>query len=423
MLEPGGPGRASVPGLAPGAVSAEPAGASGPEGRISAVDGLRGVAVALVVAFHYGLGLPGGFLGVDLFFVISGFVITRLLLAGRGLDRASLARFWFRRAKRLLPALFLVVAGVQAWMVVQNPPGLRSTANAQTLAALTYTSNWYAIVGHVGYWDVSQSSAPLNHLWSLAIEEQFYLVWPLLLAVFLGVAARRGVERPLRRLAVLAIGIAAVCYLLAAVFYEPGSYDRAYMGTDTRAGALLLGAVVACRPVSRRLVGAGPALAALLLLWGFARIDSGAFYTWQLPLAGVAAALLINAIAHHGEERADNRIVARVLENRPVMWVGRRSYGIYLWHWPVWVFLGVDYPGLSHTEAVALALGLSLVFAMASYRLVEFPVRYGTVRARIALPVFASCFAVLAILAYLPVANPLDATNGPIVSGPHVVKP
>ncbi|WP_460370734.1 acyltransferase family protein, partial [Actinocorallia lasiicapitis] len=160
--------------------------------RIPGIDGLRAVAVLGVMAFHFELGLDGGFLGVDLFFVISGFVITRLLAAERSSSgRIGLGRFWFRRVKRLMPALFVTVAAVQVWMVLQDPPGLRPTTNGQTLAALGYVSNWYAIVAQVDYWAVAGSAAPLSHLWSLAVEEQFYLCWPALLAVGLGCAAVR----------------------------------------------------------------------------------------------------------------------------------------------------------------------------------------------------------------------------------------
>lgn len=213
-------------------------------GRIDAIDGLRAVAVVAVMAFHYGIGLDGGFLGVDLFFVISGFVITRLLLTERArTPRPPLRSFWFRRVKRLLPAVLLVVGAVQTWMLLEDPAGLRPTVNAQTLAALTYTSNWYAILGHVDYWDATQEQAPLNHLWSLAVEEQFYLLWPLLLIGLTTWGARR-VRHPHR----LLLATAAVCYLLAYLLYLPGAEDRAYLGTDTRAGALLLGAVIAFRP-------------------------------------------------------------------------------------------------------------------------------------------------------------------------------
>ncbi|WST82252.1 acyltransferase (plasmid) [Streptomyces sp. NBC_01136] len=376
-------------------------------GRIDAIDGLRAVAVVAVMAFHYGIGLDGGFLGVDLFFVISGFVITRLLLTERArTPRPPLRSFWFRRVKRLLPAVLLVVGAVQTWMLLEDPAGLRPTVNAQTLAALTYTSNWYAILGHVDYWDATQEQAPLNHLWSLAVEEQFYLLWPLLLIGLTTWGARR-VRHPHR----LLLATAAVCYLLAYLLYLPGAEDRAYLGTDTRAGALLLGAVIAFRPglLSRF---AWPAVAVLGWLWCTADIASAAFYAWQLPLAGIAAAALIDTVAHAERFR-------RALSSRPLLWLGHRSYGLYLWHWPVWTYVGVDHPEWSQVTKVSVAVCASVLLSAAGYRLIERPVRVSAWRARVLLPVLTVCCVTLALVTTIPTADPVDARNGPIVTGPN----
>ncbi|MBB4790827.1 acyltransferase family protein [Streptomyces nodosus] len=376
--------------------------------RIDSIDGLRAVAVAAVMAFHYGTGLGGGFLGVDLFFVISGFVITRLLLTERArTPRPSLGSFWFRRVRRLLPAVLLVVAAVQVWMLLQRPVGLRHTVNAQTLAALTYTSNWYAVLGHVGYWDVTQEQAPLNHLWSLAVEEQFYLVWPLLLFALTTWGTGR-----IRRPQLLLLAAAAVCYLLAYLLYLPGDPDRAYLGTDTRAGALLLGAAIAFRPglFSRF---CWPAVAVLGWLWCTADIGSAAFYSWQLPLAGLAAAALIDAVAHGERFR-------KALSCRPLLWLGHRSYGLYLWHWPVWIYLVVNRPEWSQGAKASMALCMSVLLSAIGYRLVERPVRTSPWRPRVLLPVLAVCCATLALVTTAPVAAPVDARrNGPIVTGPN----
>ncbi|MEU3304514.1 acyltransferase [Streptomyces sp. NPDC006678] len=380
-------------------------------GRIDAIDGLRAVAVAAVMAFHYGAGLDGGFLGVDLFFVISGFVITRLLLAERArTPRPSLASFWFRRVKRLLPAVLLVVGAVQAWMLLQDPPGLRPTVNAQTLAALTYTSNWYAILGDIDYWDVTQEQAPLNHLWSLAVEEQFYLVWPVLLIALTTWGTGR-IRHPHR----LLLAAAAVCYLLAYLLYLPGAQERAYLGTDTRAGALLLGAVIAFRPglFSRFSWFSWPAVAVLGWLWCTADIDSAALYAWQLPLAGITAVTLIDTAAHKQRFR-------RTLSSRPLLWLGHRSYGLYLWHWPVWVYLGVNHPEWSQGARVSVAVCASVLLAAAGYRLIERPVRTSSWRPRTLLPVLTACCVMVALVTTAPVAAPVDAHhNGPIVTGPN----
>ncbi|MEU2717681.1 acyltransferase [Streptomyces sp. NPDC007205] len=383
--------------------------------RIPSIDGLRALAVLGVVAYHFQLPLLGGFLGVDLFFVISGFVITRLLVTQREKDlRPARLDFWYRRAKRLLPAMLLVVAAVQAWMLIQDPPGLRPTVNGQTLAALTYLSNWYAITAHIGYWSVGLDAAPLNHLWSLAVEEQFYLVWPLALAAaltFLPVRVSR------RALAVAAVIGAGASYTLALHWYVPGAPERAYLGTDTRAGALLLGAVVALRPV-RPPVFLTAALTAVSVAvlgvqWATADIDSADLYMWQLPVAGLAAAVVVNALAH-----TTPGALSRLLCAAPLQWVGLRSYAIYLWHWPVWIFLGIEFPELSHTARAATGFTAALALATLSYALVEQPIRARDLRPRVLLPVLAVCCALLAGATSLPVTAPMDAENGPVVTGP-----
>jgi peptidoglycan/LPS O-acetylase OafA/YrhL len=218
----------------------------GGTGRISAVDGLRALAVSAVIAFHFGLGVPGGFLGVDFFFVISGYVITRLLLIERCQTGAiGWTRFWARRARRLLPAVVVVLIAVQMWLRLGAPPELRGTTNAQTIAALTYVSNWYAIVANVGYWGAQIDATPLTHLWSLAVEEQFYVAWPLLLVAVLALTRSH-------RAVAVAAGLGAVAsYTTGVVLFHAEGVDRAYLGTDARAGALLLGvlcAVVLTRP-------------------------------------------------------------------------------------------------------------------------------------------------------------------------------
>ncbi|MDN3026025.1 acyltransferase [Streptomyces sp. S.PB5] len=386
-------------------------GAPGGTTRIPSIDGLRALAVLGVLVFHFELGLPGGFLGVDLFFVISGFVITRLLLARRELNpRPPQSDFWFRRAKRLLPAVLLTVAAVQTWMLLQDPPGLRTTVNGQTLAALTYVSNWYAITADVGYWAVGPEVAPLNHLWSLAVEEQFYLLWPLVLAGALAVLPAKASRRVL---AAAALAMAVAGYALAHHWYLPGASDRAYLGTDTRAGALLLGAVVALRPPRPTGWLAAVSVAVLGALWTTADIDSAALYAWQLPVAGLAAAVVVSFLA-----RTPADPLSRFLRSASLQWTGRRSYAIYLWHWPVWVFLGTEFPGTSHGARAVIATAATLVLAAASYALVEQPVRASRRRPLVVVPALAVCCALLAGASLLPVTAPVDAEQGPVVTGP-----
>ncbi len=346
-------------------------------GRIGAIDGLRAVAIAGVLAFHFGLGLPGGFLGVDLFFVISGFVVTRVLLREhQELGAIRLRSFWYRRAKRLLPALIVVLAAVQLWVRLDSSYTLHVATNDQSLAALTYTSNWFQILKHWSYWSPQQSLTPLNHLWSLAIEEQFYLLWPALVLVGL-----RWIPARLQIRSVAAMAVAS--YLLAYLLYRPSLLDRSYEGTDTRAGALLLGALVALvlarevpRWVSALWSGIGAAMV-LGLIWLTAHLDT-ALFSWQLPLAGVAAAVLVAHLA-----TCPSNPLTRVLDSRPVRAIGIISYGLYLWHWPVWVYLSSTPHVTTHLSKVVVTISVSLAAAALSYVLIERPIRRSQVSPRI----------------------------------------
>jgi peptidoglycan/LPS O-acetylase OafA/YrhL len=211
--------------------------------RVLALDGLRGVAVLAVIAFHEGV-LGGGFLGVDIFFVLSGFLITGLLLPGRSSSRGragGLAAFWARRVRRLLPAMILLLLTIQVWLRVAAPASQWRLVNGQTQAALAYVGNWYAVVARSGYWEAGAEQTPLLHLWSLAVEEQFYLAWPLVVSVML--ALGRGRVR--RWMTALTLGLAVVSLAATPLIYRLYGQDRAYYGTDTRVGVILLGAALA----------------------------------------------------------------------------------------------------------------------------------------------------------------------------------
>jgi peptidoglycan/LPS O-acetylase OafA/YrhL len=392
-----------------------------PQGRILAIDGLRAVAVLAVIAFHFGLGVTGGFLGVDLFFVISGFVITRLLLQRSRKSRIDLSRFWFARAKRLLPAVLLLLVTVQIWLRTDSTASLRDTTNAQSLAALVYGSNWYAIYGGLRYWDLAAEETPLNHLWSLAVEEQFYLLWPAVLIAALLAFSRK----------TLVAALAMACtgaYALAAFFYIPGSFERAYMGTDTRAAAMLVGCAVALVLVRRESVRyADPAiskfthhnlvgtlaLGLLVWLWCTASIDTANLYRWQLPLAGLAAAVLIAMAVH-----APRQGLFAVLASRPLVALGNISYGLYLWHWPVWVYLTINQPAWPHPQRVVVALGATFAISLASYFCVEKPIRRTRARARHVVPwlVLAAVAVAVSCLWFQP-PPPVEQQTGVVVSG------
>ena len=357
-------------------------------GHIPGLDGLRALAIVAVLLFHYWPGaLPGGFLGVDVFFVVSGFLITTLLLRevhDRG--RVDLPTFWRRRARRLLPALALVV--VTSVAVARLVGGdLLVGIGRQTLGALTFTSNWLEIGAGASYFH-STSPILLVNMWSLAVEEQFYLLWPFTLVLVLAVArtARQ------RVFGVAAIGLAST--LLMALLYSPGQdATRVYYGTDTHLVGLMAGATLALAwadPVHRaglrsrvwrRWRGAA-VLGSLLVLVALMRwTNEGSALTFRggIALASLATAVLVAGLL-------ESPSPWRRLMGSPVLgWVGERSYGIYLWHWPVVVIAGalVPYaPGTLRATLVLLcALALTLALAELSLRLVERPVRRRGIRA------------------------------------------
>lgn len=347
-----------------------------PRSHLASLDGLRGVAVLLVVAYHaLPERLPGGFVGVDVFFVLSGFLITALLLRER--ERTGTVRlrsFWVRRVRRLVPALLVMLTFVSAATLMvghETGSGLRS----QVVGALTWTSNWIQI--HQG-WSYSDQHLPplLNHLWSLGIEEQFYVLWPLLLLAALVVLKRR-----VSLYAVAALALVSIA--LMAFWYRGGDPNRAYMGLDSHAFGLLLGAALALStaphllrsiaeeptPASaarrRTLVGAlglvGIVTFAVLVAW-----NSDANFLGGLGLASLASVAVIHAAANPGP-------VASVLGWAPLRWLGERSYGLYLWHWPLIVFAVRLAPPTDAEVAGCLAVVVAVAVSAISYRWVEVP--------------------------------------------------
>ena len=341
------------------------------------LDGLRALAVAAVVVFHLReTGLTGGFLGVDTFFVLSGFLITTLLVLEWRRTRAiGLVAFWGRRARRLLPALIAVLVAVGIFAHFEVPTTELGRLRWDGIAGLFYVANWRFVASKQSYFDLFGAASPFRHLWSLAIEEQFYLVWPLVSMACLGLG--RGRLRVLA--AVAAVGTVVSVALMAGLF-NADDPSRAYYGTDTHAHPILIGVLLALVLVGRPTLGPGMqralnasgvvALAAIVAAFAFAHADSPTLYRGGSLAFAIAVAVVIASTL-----RAPNGPTAQLLRFRPFVMLGLISYGVYLWHWPIIVYATEVRVGLSGAALDAFRLGLTLAFALASYFLVERPIR------------------------------------------------
>lgn len=346
--------------------------------HVAALDGLRGLAVLGVLLFHAGQ-FGGGFLGVDLFFVLSGFLITGLLLkeAGAGNGRIDLVAFWGRRARRLVPALAVMVAGTLLLVWAFSTASVLRQALDDAPWVVANLANWHYIADQAGYWQASGTQV-FSHLWSIAVEEQFYLLWPLLIAV-LARGGRAGAGD--RRVAVAAAAGAVLSLALMVTLVDPLDTTRVYEGTDTRAFALLLGSLMATAPATRLLNRLGERATSwwtLVLTAGIAaywctadgQASPGLFHG-GLFLHSLAAALLIALIA-----RSPRTPVGRGLGAPPLRRLGTLSYSLYLWHWPIYLLLTPDGLGLTGWSRTAVLLAVSLAAAWLSKTLVEDPVRF-----------------------------------------------
>ncbi len=356
-------------------------------GHSRPLDGIRACAVVAVLLFHAGLaGLAGGFLGVDAFFVLSGFLITSLLLAERQrYGRIAVGRFWVRRARRLLPALLVVVvATVVAGHYRLDSDALR-LLRTDAYATVAYVANWRMIFRGTGYVAATAAPSPLQHAWSLGIEEQFYLLWPLLI---LGLTAWWRIGRARWVLAVVCAAGAVVSAVLCARLYRPDAMARAYYGTDTRAQALLIGAALAAllvrRPTARTRrrpvpgVAGWAGVAVTAGLWHYGSDEAAWMYRGGLTVAALAtAAVIAHTVTSPGS------VLSRALSLPPLVGLGRISYGVYLWHWPLFTFVTTDATGLSRWPLFAVRLAGTLALALLSYYLIEQPVRRGVLERRL----------------------------------------
>jgi peptidoglycan/LPS O-acetylase OafA/YrhL len=343
------------------------------------LDGIRAIAVLSVILFHLNFGwASGGLLGVQVFFVLSGYLITDLLVAEYRRSRGiALAQFWIRRARRLLPALLVVLFVTVGWATLFDRSQL-AALRSDLPPGIFYYSNWWFIFHHVSYFAKFGPPSPLGHLWSLSIEEQFYLIWPLLILLAMRYIHNR------RTMILLTLAAAAASAIEMGVLFVPdGDPTRVYDGTDTRVFALLIGAALAMAlprhqtfaPVTvgaQRLldaVGGVSLVGIFLMFWLTSQYDSF-LYEGGMVLLALLTALLIAVTIHPASH------LEWLLGWEPLRWVGERSYGIYLWHYPV-IVLTTPLDASASVLRAILQIAATLILAALSWRFIEQPVRHG----------------------------------------------
>ena len=377
--------------------SASPeAGGSGTGSRVHympALDGVRAVSMLAIMAYHGGLSwIPGGFFAVDVFFVLSGFLITSLLIGERlSRGRIRLKAFWARRARRLLPALLVMIIAVTLYARFIAAPGMYPQLRSDALSALFYVANWHFILSGQNYFVANGPVSPLLHTWTLGIEEQFYLVWPLLVVAVMwrGASFRDAVL-------VARYGLSWRCLSQVqlhrrsemALIYQPDNVNRVYFGSDTHAQSLLIGAALAAavalwRRRGQEFVTARSArfvvgflglagIAVLAWMWSQLNVnDSGIFDGGFAGASVCVAAVVLCGVLVPGS------LVARVLSFAPLRYLGRISYGMYLWHFPLDVALTEARVGVGGYALFGIRSALTIAIATVSYYGLETPIRSG----------------------------------------------
>ncbi|MFK4415970.1 peptidoglycan/LPS O-acetylase OafA/YrhL/lysophospholipase L1-like esterase [Bacillus sp. RC251] len=348
------------------------------------LDSLRGLAILGVILYHINFNwMPGGFLGVTVFFVLSGYLITDILaMEWKRNKRIDLKKFWLSRARRLLPGMLVMLVITLAWITIFHS-SLLEKMRGDSLAALFYVSNWWYIYHKLSYFDNFNQISPLNHFWSLAVEEQFYVVWPFIISLGLYY-----IKKQSRMILLICLGAFASA-LAMAILYEPGvDPSRIYYGTDTRAFSLLIGAVLALVWPSNRLankiipkarfildiVGGIALIIILVMFWKTNQYDPF-LYKGGMVLLSIATALLVANLAHPASR------IAQFLRFRPLRWVGVISYGIYLWHYPILTLTTpkVNTGDFSIIRAILQFL-LIILIAQISWKFIEKPIRQGALR-------------------------------------------
>ncbi len=402
---------------------------------IPALDGIRAIAVALVLADHGGIpGVSGGFLGVDVFFVLSGFLITALLLDElRRTGRIGLRAFWIRRARRLLPALIVIVLAVVAARDLFSPETIVALRD-DAVASFFWMSNWAFVAQQTDYFSQGAPPSPLQHTWSLGVEEQYYLVWPLLVVALAAVFGARA------RWAVFALATAGAVGSAVAAIVMASDVNRVYFGTDTRVQALLVGAAAAALLVRdwsaltaggtlirtrwRRWGACALSVLGLAMLAALAHYATGSapeFRDGLLIVVAVAVVLVVAPVALD-----PGSPVARALAWRPLVWLGAISYGVYLWHWPIFLALNGERTGWSGWPLFAVRCAATVAVAAASWWLLEQPIRRWRPVIVPMLPLAGATAATAAAVTMLvlPVgAKPADLPVGPDVDSAALVSP
>ncbi len=357
-------------------------------GYLPGLDGVRALAVIGVLLYHADLSwIPGGFLGVDVFFVLSGFLITSLILEEFDRSgRVDFRRFYLGRARRLLPALILVLVVVSLAAALVYQDAARQLAS-DVVASIFYVNNWWYIAADQSYFEFIGRPPLLKHLWSLAVEEQFYLVWPAIAFLAMRRFARKGVFAVAATLAILST-IWMLQLAVANGFPDFADPSRAYFGTDSHSMGLLIGAAMATfwRPGRmRRSLPTGASViitaigitALLAVIWFFVFVGEFTPWLYRGGFLGLAliVATLIAAASHPGVG------LGKAMGTQPWRYIGQRSYGLYLWHWPVFMATrpGLDLP-LDGVPLLILRLGLTVGIAELSFRFVEMPIRRGAIQ-------------------------------------------
>lgn len=377
--------------------------------HIPGLDGIRAIAILVIVLFHYwpfGIGyFPGGFIGVDIFFTVSGFLITTLLVnEWKNSNAINLKHFWIRRTRRLIPALvFFVIVLVIAITTIPtlktialdnkmdyiakffpDTEGELAALKPQIMAMAIYASNWYLILKNGSYFETTDRPPLLEHLWSLAIEEQFYIFWPIFISLCLSFSRSR------KTLPLIMFAAGLLSYGLMLALGKQAPLDaRAYFGTDTRAFSLIIGCLLAyfyhenkkrnlrlfnCSSVTDLLGIASLLLVVFLTL----HLKGGEenIFSWGLLISSIAGALLIISAVN------EKSIMSKyILGNQFFVWLGKRSYGIYIWHWPIFVLTEPSYNyEISGTNLLLLRTIVLLGISEFSYRFIENPIRHGAIK-------------------------------------------